>query len=631
MKYFKLFFTTTVVIAFFCGCSSIIELKEVRRGKREDSFVKVAKKFNNLSDLTLNHLNTNELYSTFKSNPDIIIEMLTNRFKQYRERATLEKLANICNYLGHRASNDDDAIKYFTTSTIFSYYYLFHDDLYPPKSSFSNPSELLISRYYNTGVTRIYEYLKKKGMLGMDSFLLPTAIADMRLYFNAPYAELSFPKRFYGEFIPVANYEVKNALSISESFGVGTPVIAILKEGMNTRANYIPDELPSPVTLFLRLEKKDNRVEARFEYYDAYRCEEVEVNGKKYPLELDFTTPMAYMLKQPELLDGITALLNPGVFHTGNGLYMLTPFSKDRIPVLFVHGLMSNPRTWSQMLNTLMDSEPIRRNYQFLMFGYPTGNPIIYSAYNLRDQLTNFRKKFDPQLANPKFNNMIVIAHSMGGLISKTLIQNSNDLIQQELFGDDWNEICAKLDDEQLETLNNLIHYEALPFIKRIVFMAVPHRGSDIATFSFANFFASMITLPQDVAQTSYAVTKLLLSDINLFKDKKEIRKNTGIGDLDPKNRSLKVINSIPFVEGIPYHSIIGNKYEAGIPGGTDGIVEYHSSHLNGATSELIVKSRHSVQMNTAAIDEVRRILLEHLNENGLLDGYGFKKEINKK
>ncbi len=630
MKYLQLLGAIALMIVLFSGCSNAIELKEVRRGKRVDSFVKASQNFNELSELTRNYLNTNQLYAAFKKNPDIIIELLTQRFKQYHERETLERLTNICNYLGHCESDDDKAIKYFTTSAIFSYYYLFGEDLYPPKSTFSNPSDLFVSRYYNIAVNRIFDYLKKKDMLWLDAFHLPTAIMDVRLHFEPPFSDLSFPREYYGEFIPVTNYEVKNALSVSESFGLGIPMVAVLKEGMDTKSNYVPDKLPSPVTLFMRLKMKDNQVEACMEYYDSHRKEEVEVAGKKYPLELDYTTPIAYMLKQPELLDGITALFHPGDY-TANGLYMMTPYSKDRIPVLFVHGLMSNPRTWSQMLNTLMDSEPIRRNYQFLMFGYPTGNPIVYSAHLLRDQLTKFRQKFDPEGNNPKFNNMIIVAHSMGGLISKTLIQNSGDHLAEQLFEDKWEKVQEKLEPEKLEKLKGMINYQALPFVRRVVFMAVPHQGSDMATFSYANFFASMITLPQDIVQTVYAVTKLAILDIKLFKSKDDLAKLTGISSLNPQNRSLLAIDSTPFVEGVPYHSIIGNNQKAGVPGGTDGIVTYRSAHLNGAASELIVKSGHSVQTNAAAIDEVRRILLEHLHQNGLLDGYGFKKEANKK
>ena len=89
----------------------------------------------------------------------------------------------------------------------------------------------------------------------------------------------------------------------------------------------------------------------------------------------------------------------------------------------------------------------------------------------------------------------------------------------------------------------------------------------------------------------------------------------TGIDNLDPNNGTLKLLSSLPFAPGVVYHSIIGNREEDGVPGGSDGVVPYLSSHLDGAASELVVKSGHSVQVNPLAIQELRRILIEHLRQ----------------
>ena len=46
--------------------------------------------------------------------------------------------------------------------------------------------------------------------------------------------------------------------------------------------------------------------------------------------------------------------------------------------------------------------------------------------------------------------------------------------------------------------------------------------------------------------------------------------------------------------------------------GGDDGVVQYRSAHLDGVESQLVVRSEHSVQGNPEAIEEIRRIFLEH-------------------
>src|SRR5437016_8137964 len=61
-----------------------------------------------------------------------------------------------------------------------------------------------------------------------------------------------------------------------------------------------------------------------------------------------------------------------------------------------------------------------------------------------------------------------------------------------------------------------------------------------------------------------------------------------------------------------PYHSIIGDRGRGDTPNGSNGVVPYWSSHLQGAQSELIVDSDHGAQYNPQAIREVERILKTH-------------------
>ena len=62
----------------------------------------------------------------------------------------------------------------------------------------------------------------------------------------------------------------------------------------------------------------------------------------------------------------------------------------------------------------------------------------------------------------------------------------------------------------------------------------------------------------------------------------------------------------------MPFHSVIGQKHK-----GTesDGVVRYASSHLDGASSELIVHSGHNAFNNSDARSEVIRILRQELQD----------------
>jgi pimeloyl-ACP methyl ester carboxylesterase len=615
------------MLLLLAGCGGTIHLKEVGRSGREDSFVKAAKNFDGLSDLSLSYLNANLLTGEFRSNPDTVIRGLHQRFLAYQEREVLEMLADICHYLGRKTSDDAKAIRYYTSCALYSYHYLFGENLYPARGTFSSSGELFCIRYYNASVTHIFEFLSDRGMLWLESFMLPTVIDDSPVHFEVPLYDLSFPRDYYDKFTAASNYRVSGALTYSGRFGIGVPMVGELKSGPDVKNDFLSDGMPTPLTIFLRFKFQDKRVSATFEFYDTFKTETVQVNGKDIPLELDFTTPLAFMLKTPEVLPGIFAMLNPDKTSRYNGIYMLTPYSKDRIPVVFVHGLMSNPRTWAQLLNTLLSTEAIRQNYQFMMFGYSTGNPIIYSAKQLRTELTGFHQKFNPGSDNPNFNRMVVIGHSMGGLLTKTLIQDSGDYLAEQLLDDKKRKIWDNLTEEQRAYFQSMAYFKALPFVRRVVFMAVPHQGSDLATKSFAGFFASLISLPKDLINEIHAISKSALIDAGLVKEDGRVLIVTGIGNLNPKDPSLKALNALPFKDDVIFHSVIGNRKKADTPGGDDGVVSYLSSHLDGAKSELVVKSGHSVQSTAAAIDEIRRILLLHLYENGLLQGYGFQRK----
>mgnify|MGYP000971356257 FL=1 len=83
---------------------------------------------------------------------------------------------------------------------------------------------------------------------------------------------------------------------------------------------------------------------------------------------------------------------------------------------------------------------------------------------------------------------------------------------------------------------------------------------------------------------------------------------------MDPKSSFIRIISSIPIPPGVTTHSIIAVKNpDDPKEKWTDGVVDYSSAHIDGAASELIVRSGHSTQDEPQTIEEVRRILLENL------------------
>ena len=77
----------------------------------------------------------------------------------------------------------------------------------------------------------------------------------------------------------------------------------------------------------------------------------------------------------------------------------------------------------------------------------------------------------------------------------------------------------------------------------------------------------------------------------------------------------------MPIAPGVTAHSIIATKGGGSLGDAGDGVVSYRSAHVDEAVSELIVRSGHSVQGNPEAIEEIRRILLQHLGTVGPATG----------
>ena len=82
---------------------------------------------------------------------------------------------------------------------------------------------------------------------------------------------------------------------------------------------------------------------------------------------------------------------------------------------------------------------------------------------------------------------------------------------------------------------------------------------------------------------------------------------------MSPDNKLLLALAEIPIAPNIKCHTIAAIQGDDQPPEGGDGVVKYRSAHVSYADSEYIVRSGHSCQEKPLVIEEVRRILLEHL------------------
>src|SRR5262249_49637166 len=168
------------------------------------------------------------------------------------------------------------------------------------------------------------------------------------------------------------------------------------------------------------------------------------------------------------------------------------------------------------------------------------------------------------------------------------------------------------MEPETREMLQRSLFFTPLPFVKRVIFISTPHRGSYQAALRLGRLSSWLVSLPGDL-------TKRTLTVISQNQDKLLVQKlqklPTSVDNMNPSHPFIKTLASIPVTPGVTAHSIIPVLGTGSVAAGDDGIVKYESAHIDEAASELVVRFGHSVQSHPRAIEEVRRILLEHLQE----------------
>ena len=307
-----------------------------------------------------------------------------------------------------------------------------------------------------------------------------------------------------------------------------------------------------------------------------------------------------------------TGLLRPEQALERANLMLIRPYEPGKIPVVMVHGLISTPLAWIPMLNELLRDPVIQSKYQFMLYMYPTGVPIPIAAAGLRESLVQAKMMYDPDGRDPAFEQMVLLGHSMGGVLSRTVAVASGDQFWRLYSDRPFDEILG--DREVLDELKRYFFFEPLPFVSRVVFLATPHRGSEMSRGVVGRVGTSLISDPDHIHKLLYQLVK---QNPDAFESRRFRRLPTSIETLEPNSPILTALlehaaAGAPACDPVPLDHRIAEDPTA-VAQSTDGVVPYTSSHLDGVASEKIVRSDHGVQKDPEAIREVRRILREHV------------------
>ena len=337
-----------------------------------------------------------------------------------------------------------------------------------------------------------------------------------------------------------------------------------------------------------------------------------KVSGHELNLSRNIAAAVDYAMRELEAdANPLQAFFNPQIDTDHEGMLTLQPYQQGKIPLVLVHGLISNPSTWGTVINDIMNQPELMERYQIWAYLYPTGMPFLISAGDLRRDLRNTLCFLDPQYEDPALQHMMLIGHSMGGLLSRLQVVHSGDILWNIFANAPLSAFDAEAHAKQ--KLASWFFFEPQPFIKSVVFVATPHRGSGMSSRVIGCIGRLLAGQLSETSKEWDAVRR---------KNKQYLRPGvprklpSSVAGLSPRSLGLYGLSQLPFACDVHLHSIIGTKGCKLSPPG-DGVVSVKSARVANVDSELFVEGTHtSIKEQPATLNEIRRILYLHWSES---------------
>jgi len=470
-------------------------------------------------------------------------------------------------------------------------------------------AEKALIEVHNAALARFAElWVKDPRRLEPGPYHLIGGSEDLRIELSA---KSTYHRGYFDRFVAAKAVQEEGIVRKVRD-GYGAPIVGI-REQTPERAEemefYPPRGLYTPVTVTMDSVRKSGDVtHVSFSMRNPMVEETIAIGSRRLPLAADYSAPMAVILKgRNEALAGLDGFFQAEERIAQSGVYLMEPYDPERIPVLLIHGLISVPMIWRDIIPEMISDPEISRRYQFMVFTYPSSYPLVESAALLRAELAALRAKYDPDGNDPLSTNMVVAGHSMGGMLTHTLVADIGDNLWKQFSDTPLDEV--PIGEAQREDLRALVYFDPDPAVRRVVYFSAPHRGAHMATKDIAGTLAKLAKLPTDVMRVN---AELLDPQLNSHFKIPIGRKYTSRESLEPGAPMVAAMDISPYKKGVIYHSVMGDRGKGDTPNSSDGVVEYWSSRQDGAASELIVPTDHGSYKHPRAIEELRRILRLH-------------------
>ena len=397
--------------------------------------------------------------------------------------------------------------------------------------------------------------------------------------------------------------------------GLGIPLVALrIRE---QTGSYHSRVVPFSATAILRPTSSHRVAQvsksseiAVLDLYNPLSSYQAKLGNREHQMCRDLSAPLAHVASDTHR-SKIRDFMTPEHQHSGVGLRMLEPYQAGKIPVVFIHGLLSDRLTWIDLINDLRVTPWVNDRYQIWSYQYPTGQSYLRSGAELRTALRQAMDDIDPEQTDPALSAMVLIGHSMGGLLTKLQICSSNSAI--------WNSIATRpvahlnASESVKRTINEMFFFEPQPFVTRAIFIGTPHLGSVWASSAVGRLGSTLVHQPKDRV---IALHHLIKNNPHVFVDQVHERLPTSIDLLRPDSPLLLATYPLPLATHVKTHSIIGTGKTLKNDVPADGVVSVKNAEHPHTLSEQYIETTHThLPDHPQTTEEVTRILSKHLLE----------------
>ena len=509
------------------------------------------------------------------------------------------------------ATDRDELLDAYLQSARYAYAYLFHSPRPPAERAFED-RQTQVRDYYNyavqQSVTRLFSHYRDAPR-PMPRSGESARIGDWNIHFLMDEVRLPGGKTTPYELIPASTLTFSGLRSMYRRDGFGAELVAVMARSVNDKDTFEQpySETPFPAlsvilsfkgrTLTQILETHD----AAFTVSDPYRRYYVSLGGISVPLAANFTSGYGLWLAR----SGFATQALRNAIGTSDGLaephiYLLQPYDPDRRIIVMLHGRPAAPRPGSTRPTKCW---AMRYCGAATRSGRSTTRPMRPCPTTTPRSLRRTLEHFDPMGTARASRDMVVIGHSMGGILSRLMVSSSGDVLWKAL--QEYRSFTPEEMAEAEAEFGDMMRFEPFHGITRAVFIATPHRGTEFAEHRLARWASNLITLPATVLRKFARMSQR--AEGGEMPGGEPYYIPNGVDSLSPKDPFIRLLPQMPISPAVTFHSIVAtDKPDAPLEESTDGFVTYHSAP-DGAASEAVIPYTHSVQEAPEAILEIRR------------------------